>query len=248
MADLFSNQTSLSPSSSTPPSVLLFSAPTNSTKLSTGLTQSRHLDPAYSMSNIPDSTVSAPFAADPSSSSSSSSFSVVPPRSVERSSSSHIQNGHSNELHHRMSSESLSPAPASSYTGSPNRKHDDDEDDKLFHRATSTNGNSNASSSSKPSARRRRPEPTFITSRDYAPLPAETQLDPHSEAWNTNKRSEISRHKGKVRTNSLLSFLYLFSCSFWKLQPCGINVSQESGSILFTNHSLVLSILFPSFP
>lgn len=190
MADLILKQTSLSPSSSTSPSVSLPTAPTISAQTSSGSIPNNPSDSVDNMDSTPD-PLSVPLVMNPPPS-------VVPTRPLEESISSHAQNGHFNKLHNRMSSESLSPAPASSYTGSPNHKHDGEEDDKPLHRSASTNGSNNASPS-KPAPRIRRPEPTFITSRDYAPLPVESQLDPHSEAWNNNKRSELSRYKGKVR-------------------------------------------------
>ena len=107
-----------------------------------------------------------------------------------------MQNGHTDVFHDRMS-ESLSPAPARSPSNSPSRGANYRSAGGTSHDRTPSGTSSHNLSPTKP-VRRKRPEPSFVCSRDFAPLPTETQLEPHSEAYNSSKRTELSRFKSKV--------------------------------------------------
>ncbi|UZJ55481.1 hypothetical protein CBS101457_004801 [Exobasidium rhododendri] len=85
-------------------------------------------------------------------------------------------------------SESLSPAPeeslsSDSQSGTPKRRR---------------NGGEGKTSPQKLMGKKR-PDPVFVCSRDYAPLSAETQLDPHSsENWNTKRTERMGDRKSKT--------------------------------------------------
>ena len=99
--------------------------------------------------------------------------------------------------HYDRQTESLSPAPegsvtsASQTTDSPRRNGFRDGNEEKQDRLRE------AASPSKP-ARKRRPEPTYVCSRDYAPLPEEAPSDGQRESW--DKRSDRLERKSKVRS------------------------------------------------
>lgn len=117
-------------------------------------------------------------------------------------------NGDVDEGLSRYKSESLSPVPESSiYGSSPN----------LGESYSFDNGYSRPSPT-KP-ARRRRPEPVFITSRDYAPVPPEIQAEDLQDTMqavsngnNTMKRTDPSRMRN---SSTKVSFFCLpLSCPY----------------------------------